>query len=110
MSQPPGAMRGGPGRPAGPRPGLRQAFTALHERHYRYLWISSAASFLGLNMQIVARGLLAWELTHSFGAVGTISLAFALPLATLLYLGVCSAANLAIAAPSTSGGMPPHRP
>lgn len=56
-------------------------------RHYRYLWVSSAFSFTGMQMQQIARALLAWELTKSFGAVGAISLSFGLPMLMFSLIG-----------------------
>ena len=55
---------------------------------------------------VAGASLLGWILEAS--AYWAIGQAFLLPLAPLLYLGVCGAANLAIAAPSTSGGIGPY--
>ena len=55
---------------------------------------------------VVATSVAAWTLEA--GAYWAIGEAFALPLAPALYLAVCAAANLAIAAPSTSGGIGPY--
>ncbi|GBD23324.1 hypothetical protein HRbin29_00985 [bacterium HR29] len=63
------------------------AFSVFRNRDYRYLWVSSALSFLGMQMQQVGRGLLAWELTHSFTAVGAISLSFGLPMLLFSLVG-----------------------
>jgi len=54
---------------------------------YRLLWTSSLFSFMGMNVQMVARALLAWELTESFGAVGAISLSFGLPMLLFSLVG-----------------------
>jgi MFS family permease len=56
-------------------------------RHYRLLWVSSLFSFTGMQMQHVARALLAWDLTHSFGAIGAISLSFGLPMLLFSLVG-----------------------
>lgn len=55
---------------------------------------------------VIGASVLGWLLEA--GACWAIGEAFALPLAPLLYLGICGAANLAIAAPSTSGGIGPY--
>ena len=90
------------------RPSLRRALVVFRERDYRYLWFSSASSFTGMQMQMVARGLLAWELTRSFGAVGIISLSFGLPmLAFSLFGGVAAdrfdKRNLVLATQTATG-------
>ena len=90
-----GEAHGGSGTVAGPgmatagssRPSLRQALVVFRDRNYRYLWLSSASTFTGMQMQMVARGLLAWELTHQFSAVGAISLSFGLPMLLFSLVG-----------------------
>lgn len=74
-----------PGRSRGPS--LRAALVVFDNRHYRLLWTSSLFSFTGMQMQMVARALLAWELTGSFGAVGLISLSFGLPMLLFSLVG-----------------------
>ncbi len=69
------------------RSGRLAAFSVFRNRDYRFLWLSSALSFLGMQMQQVGRGLLAWELTHSFTAVGAISLSFGLPMLLFSLVG-----------------------
>lgn len=63
------------------------------------------------------RGPRTWTLVLAYTAAGwgleaasywVIGVAFGLPLHPALYLAVCGAANLAIAAPSTSGGIGPY--
>ncbi|MCZ7576940.1 MAG: MFS transporter [Dehalococcoidia bacterium] len=76
---------GGP--PRSTKPSFRAALTVFEYRHYRYLWVSSAFSFTGMQMQQIARALLAWELTKSFGAVGAISLSFGLPMMLFSLIG-----------------------
>lgn len=74
---------GGEGAPSG----RLAALAVFANRDYRFLWASSACSFLGMQMQIVGRGLLAWELTRSFTAVGAISLSFGLPMLLFSLVG-----------------------
>lgn len=80
-------------RPAPPMPGrsrgpsFRAGLVVFRNRHYRLLWLSSLFSFTGMQMQMVARALLAWQLTGSFGAVGLISLSFGLPMLLFSLVG-----------------------
>jgi len=74
------------GEPTG-KPSLRAALVVFQNRNYRFLWTSSLFSFTGMQMQQVARALLAWELTHSFGSVGLISLSFGLPMLCFSLIG-----------------------
>lgn len=64
----------------GNRPSLRKALDVFQNRDYRYLWTSSVLAFIGMQIQQVARGVLAWELTESFSATGLMMFAFGLPL------------------------------
>ena len=77
--------RGGP--PGSKRPSLRKATAVFDSRPYRFLWASSALSFTGMQMQQVARALLAWHLTQSFGAVGAVGLSFGLPMLLFALIG-----------------------
>lgn len=56
-------------------------------RNFRYLWVSSLFSFVGMQMQMIAGAWLAWELTHSFALVGVISVAMGLPMLLLSLVG-----------------------
>jgi MFS family permease len=78
---------GGPSSQRPPKPSLRRALGVFENRHYRYLWASSTCSFTGMQMQQVARALLAWHLTHSYGAVGAVSLSFGLPMMLFALIG-----------------------
>ena len=66
---------------------MRAALVVFDDPIYRLLWTSSLFSFMGMNVQMVARALLAWELTESFGAVGAISLSFGLPMLLFSLVG-----------------------
>lgn len=59
----------------------------FQNRNYRFLWFSSLFSFTGMQMQQIARAVLAWELTESYGAVGLISLSFGLPMLCFSLIG-----------------------
>ncbi|MPZ99172.1 MAG: MFS transporter [Dehalococcoidia bacterium] len=66
---------------SGERPSLRKAFGAFRNVHFRWLWASTLASFSGMQMQLIGRGVLAWELSESYAVVGIVEAAFALPMA-----------------------------
>ena len=66
---------------------MRRALEVFANRDYRFLWLSSLFSFMGMQMQQVARAILAWDLTHSFGATGMIMLSFGLPMLLLSLFG-----------------------
>ena len=69
------------GSRSGERPSLRKAFGAFRNIHFRWLWASTLASFSGMQMQLIARGVLAWELSGSYAVVGIVEAAFAVPMA-----------------------------
>lgn len=81
------AERLGTASSAAGQAGRFAAFAVFQIRDYRFLWMSSALAFLGMQMQQVGRGLLAWDLTHSFTAVGAISLSFGLPMLLFSLVG-----------------------
>lgn len=58
----------------------RRTFQSLSNPHFRALWLSMLLMMGGMNMQMVARGLLAWDLTHSYQMMGMISIGFAPPM------------------------------
>ncbi|RJQ13158.1 MAG: MFS transporter [Dehalococcoidia bacterium] len=78
--------RGGP-MGHGQRPSMRAALVVFKYPVYRQLWISSAFAFMGMQMLQIARALLAWDLTHSFGAIGLVSLSFGLPMLAFSLVG-----------------------
>lgn len=57
-----------------------KTFDSLHNSNYRWLWLSMLASFIGLHMQMIARGWLVVEMTDSPLILGLVSSAFAIPL------------------------------
>ena len=57
-----------------------RTFTSLRTPNYRWFWLGSLASFAGLQMQIIARGWLVWEMTGSELALGIVSFAFGIPI------------------------------
>lgn len=58
---------------------FRRTFYALESSQFRLLWIGTLFSFLGMQMQVVARGYLAYDLTGKNSALGAVMLAFGLP-------------------------------
>lgn len=74
------AIRRGPGGATRQnKPSLLKAFVALKHRNYRILWFSQVFSFMGMQMQQVARGLLAYQLTGSYTMVGVTMMAWGIP-------------------------------
>lgn len=60
--------------------GRLRMFASLRERDYAWYFVGNTAFFLALQMNIVVRGFLAYDLTTSATALGVVSLAFALPM------------------------------
>jgi len=58
----------------------QRTFQSLSNRNFRALWLSMLLMMGGMNMQMVTRGLLAWDLTGSYDMVGMISVGFAPPM------------------------------
>ena len=59
--------------------GVRRVFQALRVPRYRILWFGTLFSFLGMQMQVVARGYLAFDLTGRNTALGGVMIAFGVP-------------------------------
>ena len=55
-------------------------FASLREKDYRYFWFGLIALMAAVNMQMVARAQLAWDLTESIRMVGLAGAAFAPPI------------------------------
>lgn len=53
--------------------------TVIENPEYRTLWFGNVFSFLGMQMQVIARGYLAYDLTHKNSALGGVMLAFGIP-------------------------------
>lgn len=56
-----------------------RTFAALEIPLFRWLWFGNIFSFLGMQMQMIARGFLAFDLTGKNSALGAVMLAFGLP-------------------------------
>lgn len=57
----------------------RDIYTALRVPDFRWLWIGSLASSFAMNMQIIARGWLVYDLTASAMDLAWVTLSFMLP-------------------------------
>lgn len=78
------ALGGMPGlEPNHNRPSFRKAFVAFRNPYFRRHWASTIASFSGMQMQMVALGILGWQLSGSYAVVGVLQASFAIPLAVL---------------------------
>ncbi len=55
--------------------GWGATFSSLENPNYRWFWLSSTASFAAMQMQMVVRGWLVYELTESALALGVVSAA-----------------------------------
>lgn len=84
-------LTSGPAGPPGPSPPFHRAFAALTIRDFRFLFVSSTASFLGMQMMIIGRGVLAWNLTESYAITGLLALSFGIPMLTLSLIGGATA-------------------
>ncbi len=86
-------MRGGGGR-GGPGMGdatsllqVHKTFSALKIPAYRLLWFSMLASFAGMQMQMVARGLLAYDIGGTNSAIAVVSLGWGIPMLLFSLVG-----------------------
>ncbi len=58
---------------------VANTFSAFRIPAYRFLWLSMICSFLGMQMQMFARGLLAYQIGGTNAAIGVVSLGWAIP-------------------------------
>ena len=64
--------------------GLRlRTFDSLGDRDFRWFYLALLGQMAAMNMQMLVRGYLAFELTGSFAALGVIGLGSAVPMLTL---------------------------
>ncbi|MBW2279312.1 MAG: MFS transporter [Deltaproteobacteria bacterium] len=75
-----------PGRPGAPG-GRRDPLSALRHSQFRWLFSSNMAFFMAMNAQMLVRGWLAWELTDSELALGSVSFAVAVPMMVIAPFG-----------------------
>ncbi|MEX2032497.1 MAG: MFS transporter, partial [Dehalococcoidia bacterium] len=57
-----------------------RTFASLRERDYAWYFVGNLAFFLAMQMNIIVRGYLAYDLTDSATALGMVSIAFAIPM------------------------------
>lgn len=69
-------------------------FGALRDRRYRLLWLGGLVSFLAVQMQFIARGWLAFDLTGSNKGLGLVYLGFGVPMLLLTPFGGVTADRL----------------
>lgn len=68
------------GAPPGGRSSFRRTFESLRERDYAWYFAGNTAFFMAMQMNIVVRGYLAYDLTDSATMLGLVSFAFAMPM------------------------------
>ena len=80
--------RSAPAAPSGAfAAGVRRTFESLGNRDFLLLWISMLFLMAGTQMQMLAQGYLAYEITGSGAILGVINLGIALPLLTVPLFG-----------------------
>ncbi|MGQ9573589.1 MAG: MFS transporter [Dehalococcoidia bacterium] len=67
--------------------GWQRTFASLRLPTYRWFWSGLLAYFLGSQMDMIARGYLAFDLTGSATALGMVSIAWGIPLLFLSLVG-----------------------
>jgi MFS family permease len=70
------------------------SFASLRLPAYRALWFSGLFTFLGVQMQVVLRAIVAWDLTESPAALGSVFLGFGLAMLVATPLGGVAADRL----------------
>ena len=67
--------------------GWRQTFSSLKNRDYLHLWLGMMAMMGGMQMQMLARGYLVYDLTESASLLGLVSAGTAVPMLALALFG-----------------------
>ncbi len=67
--------------------GWRQTFSSLKNRDYFFLWLGMMSMMGGMQMQMLARGYLVYEITGSASLLGFVSAGMAIPMLFLAPLG-----------------------
>ena len=75
-----------PASEAAPR-GWRATFHTLRNREFRYLWLGMLFLMFGIQMQMIVRGYLAYEITSSPFILGLVNAGFAIPMLSLSLFG-----------------------
>ncbi len=76
----PASGRSGAINPPSARGYFSNTFISLRDKNYRHFWFGLIALMAAVNMQMVARAQLAWDLTDSIRMVGLVGAAFAPPI------------------------------
>ena len=70
------------------RPGWRQTFSSLRNRDFLFLWLGMVAMMAGMQMQMLARGYLVYDITDgSASLLGVVSAGSAVPMLALALFG-----------------------
>ena len=77
----------GRGRPPGAPFNFRHTFSSLSNRNFRILWLAMLLLMGAMQMQMIARGYLTYDLTGSPALLGIVSAGFALPMLMLALFG-----------------------
>ena len=70
-----------------PQRGWRQTFSSLKSRDYLVLWLGMMSMMGGMQMQMLARGYLVYDLTGSASLLGIVSAGSAVPMLVLALFG-----------------------
>lgn len=87
-----GPRGGGAGGGASPQEAqallqVHKTFSALKIPAYRLLWLSMIGSFLGMQMQMVARGVLAYDIGGTASAIAVVSVGWGAPMLLFSLVG-----------------------
>lgn len=66
---------------------LPRTFESFRDREFRWFYLAMLGQMAAMNMQLVVRGFLAFELTNSYAALGLVGLAGAIPMLLLSVFG-----------------------
>ena len=67
--------------------GIRYAFSSLKNRNFLFLWLGMVCLMAGINMQMIARGYLVYEITERPLLLGVVNAGSALPILGLSLFG-----------------------
>jgi MFS family permease len=67
--------------------GIRYAFSSLKNRNFMFLWLGMVCLMAGINMQMIARGYLVYEITERPLLLGIVNVGAALPILGLSLFG-----------------------
>jgi MFS family permease len=70
-----------------PRSGIRYTFSSLGNRDYLFLWLGMMSLMAGIQMQMIARGYLVYEITSRPFLLGVVNAGSAIPILTLSLFG-----------------------